>query len=174
MARITKRLVLPLALCALVAAAGLDPFGFGAGPAGAAPSSASSRMRSFDGSIEVVVGADAEAYALDSIAVQAIRRGYAEVPGDRERLRLRFEKPATLEDVSALGQRYENTERRRLEFEVVQGSGNRLRVIGLLTLVTNPGATDETEHDVGKKQPFRDELKAIMTDVRRGLGRQVP
>lgn len=161
---------IPAILLALVTGGALAPVL----DASAAPSSASSRMRSFDGTIEVVVGADAEPIALDSISAQAARHGYVEQPGDRERLRLRFEKPATLEEVSILGAGFEGTEKKRLEFEVVRGSGNRLRVLGLITLVTNPGATHQVERDMGEKQPFRDELKAIMAEVRRALGREIP
>ena len=139
-------------------------------PAAAAPSSASSRMRSFAGSMEIVVPAMVEPYVLDSIAVNAIRSGYALVSSDREHLRLRLEEPATLEEVTVIGAtRLAGTERKRLQFEVVNADGNRLRILGVITLVTDPGATNEIEEDMGKRQPFRNELKALFQEVRAGL-----
>ena len=87
-----------------------------------------------------------------------------------EHLRLRLEEPATLEEVSVTGvTRLAGTERKRLQFEVVNADGNRLRILGVITLVTDPGATNEIEEDMGKRQPFRNELKALFQEIRAGL-----
>ena len=138
----------------------------------ASPSTVSSRMRSHAGRMETSVRADAESVALDTIAVHAIRLGYALVSSDKKHLRLRLEEPATQAEISLLGRNFEGTERKRLEFEVVRGRqpGGRLRIIGALILVTNPGTTSEVDEDMGKRQPFRNELKALIQDIRAALG----
>jgi hypothetical protein len=141
-------------------------------PALAAPSRVSSRMRSLANRMETAVRADAESVALDTIAVRALRLGYELVSSDREHMRLRLEKPATLAEVGGLGRSFEGSERKRLDFEVVRGRqpGGRLRVIGALTLVVSPGATGQVELDLGKRQPFRNELKTLIGDIRMALG----
>lgn len=140
----------------------------------AAPSRASSRMRNLSGRMDVVVGAVDEAAILDSISVRASRLGYAVAERDTDDVRLRLEKPAVLAEVAPLGARFEGSEQKRLRFEVVRVDGRpagRLRVIGALTLVTNPGAADQGERDMGKVQPFRDELKRLLEGIRAAFAR---
>jgi hypothetical protein len=139
----------------------------------AAPSRASSRMRNLSGRMEVVVGAVDEAAILDSLSVRASRLGYAVADRDSDDVRLRLEKPAVLAEVAPLGARFEGTEQKRLLFEVVRAgkSTGRLKVIGALTLVSNPGATGQSDRDLGKQQPFRDELKSLMEGIRATFAR---
>ena len=138
----------------------------------AAPSSPSSRMRSLSGRMETSIRASAESVALDTIAVHATRFGYAVVKSDSEDVRLRLEKPATQAEVQMLGMSFEGSEQKRLDFEVVRGRQprGRLRVIGALTMVTNPGATAQVERSLGKVQPFRNELKSLIDGIRKALG----
>ena len=142
-----------------------------AGPAAAeVPSQASSRIRNLAGRMETFVRADAESMVLDTIAVRAILLGYAEVGTDRDNMRLRFEKPASMAEVTALGRNYEGTEVKRLQFEIVRGKPTgRLKVVGAITVAANPGAA-ELEQAVSKRQPFRNELKALMNGIKKSLG----
>ncbi len=137
------------------------------------PSRASSRIRDLSGRMETFIRADAESVVLDSIAVRALLLGYAEVGSNPGDLRLRLEKPATMAEVTSLGGQYEGSEVKRLQFEVVRAKkpAGRLRVVGAITLVANPGATAQAEQDVGKRQPFRNELKALIEGIRASLGR---
>jgi hypothetical protein len=135
------------------------------------PSQASSRIRNLAGRMETFIRADAEAVVLDSIAVRSILLGYAEVGTDRDNMRLRLEKPATMAEVTSLGRSYEGTEVKRLQFEVVRAkkSPGRLRVVAAITLAANPG-TAEFEQDVSKRQPFRNELKTLMDGIKKSFG----
>jgi len=140
----------------------------------AAPSRASSRMRNLPGRMDVVVGPVDEQAILDTLSVRASRLGYAVAERDTDDVRLRLEKPAVLAEVAPLGTRFEGTEQKRLLFEVVRVDGRpagRLRVVGALTLVTNPGAADQGDRDMGKRQPFRDELKSLMEGIRATFAR---
>jgi hypothetical protein len=139
----------------------------------AAPSRASSRIRALAGRMEAVIRAGDEAAVLDSLTVRAARLGYALAERDSDDVRVRLEMPAVAGEVTPLGARFEGTERKRLRFEVVRAGppAGRLRVVGALTLVTNPGATDQDERDLGKRQPFRDELKGLMEGIRASFPR---
>jgi len=164
----SRNLPMGLFVAALVAA-GLTL----APPAGhAAPERASSRMRTLAGRMTVEVPADAEGVVLDSLVHAAAARGYALVSQDPEKMRVRLEKPATLGEVGALGWKYQNTERRWLDFEVVmvKHQPDRLAVVGAITLVQNPGAVDERLEDLGKQEPYRRELRAVLQQVRGELG----
>lgn len=141
-------------------------------PVVAAPSRPSSRIRSLAGRIEITVRADAAPAVLDSLAAAATRLGYEVVSNDAAGMKLRLEKPATLGEVGPLGWKFEGTERRRLDFEAarVKRRPDRLLVAGAITLVSNPGATDEKDQDMGKLQPYRDELKALLEQARTTFG----
>ena len=149
-----KRWILGLCILALAAAA-----------ADAAPSRASSRIRAYKGLMKAEVAGGAEAAVLDSLASAAARAGYTQVSRDDEKLRMRWERPATAEEVAPAGWTFGSTERRRLQFEVVQAKNGRLEIVAATTLVANPNALDEKEKDLGKLQPFRDELKAMLDHV---------
>jgi hypothetical protein len=161
--RITALLLLAALIAAVAVASAEDA---------AVPKRASSRIRNLAGRMETFIRADAESVVLDSLAVRAILLGYAEVGADREDLKLMLEKPATVAEVAMLGGHPEGTEVKRLQFEVVRAKrpAGRLRVVGAITLVSNPGATGQVETDVGKRQPFRNELKALMDGIRATLG----
>ena len=150
-----KRWILALCILALAAAA-----------ADGAPSRASSRIRAYKGLMEVEVAGGAESAVLDSLAGEAARAGYTQVSRDDEKLRMRWERTATAEDVAPAGWAYESTQRRRLQFEVVEGKNGHLGIAAVTSLVANPNALDEKEKDLGKVQPFRDELKAMLDRVR--------
>jgi hypothetical protein len=149
-----KRWILCLCILALGAAA-----------ADAAPSRASSRIRAYKGLMEVEVAGGTGHAVLDSLAGEAARDGYTQVSRDDEKLRMRWERTATAEEVAPAGWAVEGTERRRLQFEVVAGKNGGLKVVAVTTLVSNPNALDEKEKDVGKVQPFRDELKVMLDRV---------
>jgi len=149
-----KRLILCICILALAAAA-----------ADAAPSRASSRMRAYKGLMEAEVSGGAEHAVLDSLASEAARAGYTQVTRDDEKLRMRWERTATAEEVAPADWTYEGTERRRLQYEVVTGKNGGLKVVAVTSLVSNPNAIDEKEKDLGKLQPFRDELKAMLDRV---------
>ena len=137
----------------------------------AAPRQASSRLRNLAGRMETMVPADAEPVVLDSIAAVALRRGYALVTADREHVRLRLEKPATLAEAAVLGGTHEGNEVKRIDVEVLSGkaAAGTLRVVAAMTIVRNPGATSQGELDVGRRQPFRNQLKALLADVKRAF-----
>ena len=149
-----KRWILCICILALATAA-----------ANAAPSRASSRIRAYKGLMEVEVAGGAGNAVLDSLASEAARDGYTQVSRDDEKLRMRWERTATAEEVAPAGWTVEGTERRRLQFEVVEGKNGGLRIVAVTSLVSNPNALDEKEKDVGKVQPFRDELKAMLARV---------
>src|SRR4051812_47412540 len=83
----------------------------------AAPDRASSRMRALPARMTVQVRAEAADAVLDSLVNASYARGYALVYRDPARMRVRMEKPAMLGEVGALGWKYEDTERRWLDFE---------------------------------------------------------
>jgi hypothetical protein len=149
-----KRWVLCLCMLALAVTA-----------ADAAPSRASSRIRAYKGLMEVEVAGGAEHAVLDSLASEAAGDGYTQVSRDDEKLRMRWERTATAEEVAPVGLTVEGTERRRLQFEIVGAKNGRLEIVAVTSLVANPNAIDEKEKDVGKVQPFRDELKAMLARV---------
>jgi len=156
-----KRWILCICILALAASA-----------ADAAPSRASSRIRAYKGLMEVEVAGGAEHAVLDSLAGEAAREGYTQVSRDDEKLRMRWERTATAAEVAPAGWTVEGTERRRLQFEVVEAKDGRLKIVAVTSLVSNPNALDEKEKDVGKVQPFRDELKAMLERVSRAFPRQ--
>jgi len=156
-----KRWILCICILALAASA-----------AGAAPSRASSRIRAYKGLVEVEVAGGAEHAVLDSLAGEAARDGYTQVARDDEKLRMRWERTATAAEVAPAGWTVEGTERRRLQFEVVEAKDGRLKIVAVTSLVSNPNALDEKEKDVGKVQPFRDELKAMLERVSRAFSPQ--
>jgi len=153
-----KRWILCICILALAASA-----------ADAAPSRASSRMRAYKGLMEVEIGAGDEHAVLDTLASEAARAGYTQVSRDDEKLRMRWERTATAEEVAPGGWTVEGTERRRLQFEVVEAKNGGLKIAAVTSLVSNPNAIDEKEKDVGKVQPFRDELKSMLERVRGAL-----
>ena len=137
-------------------------------PADAAPSRASSRIRAYEGRFETVIAGGAETAVLDSLAAEAARAGFTLVSRDDEHLRMRWEKPATAEEVSAAtGWSVGSAEVRRLQFEVVENKGGRLKVVSVTSFVQNPRAIDEKEKDVGKLQPWRDEMRAMLDRLKR-------
>ena len=138
----------------------------GAAAANAAPSRASSRIRAYKGLMEVEVPGVAEHALLDSLASEAARAGYTQVSRDDEKLRMRWERTATAEEVAPAGWTFEGTERRRLQYEVVEGKSGGLKLVAVTSLVSNPNAIDEKEKDLGKLQPFRDELKGMLDRVK--------
>jgi len=156
-----KRWILGICILALAASA-----------ADAAPSRASSRIRAYKGLMEVEVAGGAEHAVLDSLAAEAARDGYTQVSRDDEKLRMRWERTATAAEVAPAGWTVEGTERRRLQFEVVGAKDGRLKIAAVTSLVSNPNALDEKEKDVGKVQPFRDELKAMLDRVSRAFSPQ--
>ena len=139
-------------------------------PANGAPSSASSRIRAYEARFETVVAGEDELAVFDSLGAEAERAGFTLLSRDEKNLRLRYEKPATAEDVStATNWTVSNTEVRRLQFEVVEHKGGRLKIVSVTSLVQNPRAIDEKEKDLGKTQPWRDEMKAMLERVKRAF-----
>ena len=143
-----------------------------ASAAQAAPSHASSRMRAYRGLMEVEIAGGAAHAVLDSLAAEAARAGYTQVSRDDEKLRMRWERTATAEEVAPAGWTVEGTERRRLQFEVVEAKNGGLKIAAATSLVSNPNAIDEKEKDVGKVQPFRDELMSMLDRVRGAFPRE--
>jgi hypothetical protein len=151
------RFVLTLLLCAALAE-----------PAAAVPARASSRVRNYRDRIQVTVPHGPAAAVLDSLAAGAARAGFTQVTRDDAKLRMRWEKTATADEVAPVaGWSYEDTERRRLQFEVVRAKKppGALTIVAVTSLVANPDAIDEKEKDLGKLQPWRDELKALLDRV---------
>jgi len=137
-------------------------------PADSAPSRASSRMRALSGRIQVQVRADAQPVLLDSLTAAAVRLGYELVGRDDKNLRLRLGIPAELGEVESFGWDYQGTESKQLAFEIIAVSKrpDLLAVVGAITLVQDPGAADEQRADLGKMDPYRGELKALLEGVR--------
>jgi hypothetical protein len=139
-----KRWILCICILALAASA-----------ADAAPSRASSRIRAYKGLMEVEVAGGAEHAVLDSLAGEAARDGYTQVSRDDEKLRMRWERTATAEEVAPAGWTVEGTERRRLQFEVV-------------------GAKDGRPQDRRRDQPRFESERARREGEGRGQGAAVP
>jgi hypothetical protein len=154
-----KRFLLSLVLLAAMAAPA---------PAPAAPAKASSRIRNYRDRIEVTVPHGPAAAVMDSLAAEALRAGFTQVTRDDAKLRMRWEKTATADEVTPIaGWSYEDTERRRFQFEVVRAKkpAGALTIVAVTSLVANPDAIDEKEKDLGKLQPWRDEMKALLDRV---------
>ena len=138
-------------------------------PADAAPSRASSRIRAYQGRFETVVAGGDEVAVLDSLGAFAERRGFILRSRDGEKLRLLYERPAVAEEVARVGWTVASTEVTRLQFEVVAGKNGTLEVVSVTSLVQNPNAIDEKEKDVGKVQPWRDEMKGMLDRLKRAF-----
>ena len=137
-------------------------------PAVAAPSGASSRIRAYQARFETVVGGEDQLAVLDSLGAEAERAGFRLLSRDEEKLRLLYEKPATAKEVAAATNwTVASTEVRRLQFEVVEDKNGRLKIVSVTSFVQNPRALDEKEKDVGKLQPWRDEMRAMLDRVKR-------
>jgi hypothetical protein len=122
--------------------------------------------------MQVELRADAEPVLLDSLVTAAAARGYVLVARDADRERIRLERPATLGEVGALGWQFEDTERKRLEFELVavKRHPEEVAIVGTITLVQNPGTVPEKEEDMGRQEPYRRELRAILQGARAAVG----
>lgn len=138
-------------------------------PAIAAPSRASSRIRAYQGRFETLVAGGDETAVLDSLGALAERRGFILRSRDEEKLRLLYERPAAAEEVARVGWTVSSTEINRLQFEVVEAKGGKLTVVSVTSLVQNPNAIDEKEKDVGKVQPWRDEMKGMLDRLKRAF-----
>jgi hypothetical protein len=139
-------------------------------PADAAPSRASSKIRSYQGRFETVVGGEDQLAVLDSLGALAERAGFLLKSRDENKLRLLYEKPATAEEVSAAtGWTVGDTEVQRLQFEIIEGKNGRLEIVSATSLVQNPGTVGEQEKDVGKLQPWRNRMKALLERVKRAF-----
>jgi len=101
---------------------------------------------------------------LDTLTAMAAAHGYVLVARDPARLRVRLEKPATLGEVNAAGWTFQDTERKRMVFELadVKHQPDRRAVVGTIQLVQNPGAENELDQDMGKTEPYRAELRAVL------------
>lgn len=138
-------------------------------PADAAPSRASSRIRAYQGRFETVVAGEDQVAVLDSLGAMAERAGFVLKSRDEEKLRLLYERPATAEEVARVGWTVASTEVNRLQFEVVEAKNGKLEIVSVTSLVQNPRAIDEKEMDVGKLQPWRNEMKAMLERVKRAF-----
>ena len=137
-------------------------------PGGAAPNEASSRVRNIKGKIETTVPASAESVLVDSITVIAFRNGWELLSSDKQTLRVRFEKPATAAEVATLVSTVDGNELKRVGFEVVTNKKKpeTLKVIGVMLVVADAGSVGQSDVDVGKRQPFRNELKALLAEIK--------
>ena len=138
-------------------------------PADAAPSRASSRIRAYQGRFETVVAGEDQLAVFDSLGAAAERAGFVLISRDEENLRLLYERPALAEEVARVGWTVASTEVNRLQFEVVEGKKGNLKVVSVTSLVQNPRGIDEKEKDVGKLQPWRNEMKALLERVKRAF-----
>ncbi len=138
-------------------------------PAVAAPSRASSKIRAYQGRFETAVAGEDPLAVLDSLGALAERAGFLLKSRDQEKLRLLYERPAAAEEVARIGWTVSSTEVNRLQFEVVEGKKGNLEIVSVTSLVQNPRALDEKEKDVGKLQPWRDEMKGMLERMKRAF-----
>lgn len=138
-------------------------------PAQAAPSRASSKIRAFQGRFETIVSGEDQLAVLDSLGAFAERAGFLLKSRDEAKLRLLYERPAPAEDVARVGWTVASTEVNRLQFEVVEGKNGTLTIVSATSLVQNPRAIDEQEKDVGKLQPWRNQMKALLERMKRAF-----
>ena len=138
-------------------------------PAQAAPSRATSRIRAYQGRFETVVSGEDQLAVLDSLGAFAERAGFLLKSRDEARLRLLYERPASAEDVARVGWTVASTEVNRLQFEVVEGKNGTLEIVSATTLVQNPRAIDEQEKEVGRLQPWRNQMKALLQRIKRAF-----
>jgi len=138
-------------------------------PANAAPSRATSKIRAYQGRFETVVAGGNELAVLDSLGAFSERAGFVLRSRDEEHLRLLYERPAVAEEVARVGWTVSSSEVNRLQFEVVEGKNGRLEIVSVTSLVQNPRALDEKEMDVGKLQPWRNEMKGMLERVKRAF-----
>jgi hypothetical protein len=134
----------------------------------AAASRASSRIRDLRGRMEVQVGTTDEAVLIDTLEAAALRQGWELLSRDVEDARLRFEKIPTAAEVAVHGWTFEGTERKRLDVEIVtvKRRADRLAVVAAVTLVRNPSGIGEQVVDLGRRQPDRSALKALLAAVK--------
>jgi hypothetical protein len=138
-------------------------------PADAAPSRATSKIRAYQGRFETVVAGEDQGAVLDSLGAFAERAGFVLISRDEEHLRLLYERPAVAEEVARVGWTVSSTEVNRLQFEVVAGKNGHLEIVSVTSLVQNPRALDEKEKDVGKLQPWRNEMKGMLEREKRAF-----
>jgi hypothetical protein len=145
-----------------------------AGSNALADSKASSLIRDIAGRREVRLATASAGAILDSLVARGTAQGDSLIDLDREHGRLVLERTMAVDEASVLRTPPDGTERVRLRFEVVQPgrAGPPLTVVGAILLVTNPGAAGEQIVDLGKKQPYRNELKAWMSGLQESFGRR--
>lgn len=163
-----RRLVVPLA-AAFIAFAALATVPL----ASRAEFKASSRIRDIEGKREVTIATIATDTVLDTLSVRGVRRGYVLADLDREDARLVLERPADVGEASLLRTPPDGTERIRLRFEVVRPEKKKsgVSVIGAIVLISNPGSSGELMVDLGKRDPYREELKGWMSGLQTTFGR---
>src|SRR5512140_21074 len=166
----TLRSSVPLLLLAVLAVLGV--LAVTSAPGRADRLKASSRIRDLRGRMQYEVRAAPPAAILDSLTAAAAGHGYDLVARDPARLRIQLEKPATLGEVGAMGWKFENTERKRILIELadVKRRPDRRLMVGAILLVQNPGAENELDQDMGRVEPYRAELRAILDHGRAVFG----
>jgi len=73
--------------------------------------------------------------------------------------------PATMREVDLVGWNDVGAARKRLTFEVYERR-NAIRVLGAIDLVAGIGTVGEKTASLARQQPFRNELKQILADLR--------
>jgi hypothetical protein len=134
-------------------------------PAAHADSKASSRIRDVEGRREVRVSLETHSALLDTLAARGTRNGYEVRELDREHEKLVLERAADVGEASLVRTPPDGTERVRVRFEIVRPkkSSDLVTLVGAIVLVSNPNSSGELMMDLGKRDPYRDQLKAWMT-----------
>lgn len=136
------------------------------------PKHASSRTRNVEDRIAVHLARGTAATVFDTLSARLTRGGYTFVSRDDQKLRLTVERPATLDEAHLLSDSYEGRERIRLRFEVAQPKSDESghRVTGTIQFISNLNAVNEKMVDVGKRQPYLDEIRAFLKGLQGDFG----
>lgn len=136
------------------------------------PKQASSRTRNVEDHLVVHLTRGTAASVLDTLTARLKRGGYAVVSRDDEKLRLTVERPATLDESNLISDTYEGSERIRLRFEVTRPKDDETghRVTGTIQFVANLNAVNENLVDLGKRQPYLNEIRAFLRGLTADFG----
>jgi len=158
---------MPRAAIVLVLALGLASMA-----AADVPKHASSRTRNVEDRLEVHIARGTAATVFDTLSARLRRGGYALVSRDDEKLRLTVERPATLDETHLLSDTYEGSERIRLRFEVTRPKDDETghRMTGTIQFISNLNAVNEKLVDLGRRQPFLNEIRAFLRGLTADFG----
>lgn len=121
-------------------------------------------LRAEPGTLRVTITQAPREEVLDSLVSRAVAEGYTLYR--KKNTSAVLLKEATLREVSLVGRPNDTAARRRLNFEVYRRRTGGVRAIGTMEMVAGLGTVGEKAVRVDRQQPYRNELKAMLDQVR--------